>query len=62
MNKRQKRDSKLVVNMEAAIYEALQVVAKQYDITNSDYGRKVIIEDLKQRGLLPSGILEQLVV
>lgn len=57
--KKQRRTEKLVANLEPLIMSAVlrYIELPEVDMTASEYGRQLIIRDLKEKGLISDDML-----
>lgn len=57
---REKKRAPVAGNLEPSIYRIVQDLCARMDITVSGYIRRLIIEDLRTKGLLPDKLLAKL--
>lgn len=57
-----KKDTSIAVSVEKAVAEAVGALARAEGMSNSRYVRRLIIEDLTRRDLLPSTTLERMLI
>lgn len=55
------RSERVTSRVEPLIFTAINVVLEAYNISQSDYVRSVIIEDLKRRHLITETMLAEMV-
>lgn len=60
MNLRQGRSSAIMVNIEPTIYAILKDLVDHESTSASSYCRRLILDDLSKKGLVPDSLLAEL--